>query len=355
MREQFMVSIGFLTKDAITASDQALGAWLRLCAYSSPRLLGGVLTGAKGWDTATWSRVVGMPRRTIDAVVSAGLAEWRGDDLALNGYDLHGEVVWKKKSQGGQAGNQRRWSTPSPDPSPGRTPESESSSDSDGTPDRTPNRRSVALRSDSDASPVAGGTDDPTPNDGDDRTLRFIRSLGGYLDFRDENKRPDWLRDTAGLTLEQIREVFEWGRGHGTVITLPGRGPGYFGGVREHMREAAKKARTAALVAAERAARAAAESTEKTKREQQAEASAREWRAIVGGILAVYDEDPTRWVDALTEPQAAAIATMRTAYNAKKPLGVLVVRYQDALPTELMNQGRARGRELAETSEGATA
>jgi hypothetical protein len=103
-REQFMVSVEFIIDKAAAAENAALGAWVRLNAYCAPRLLGGRIKGAKEWADGLCMRVLGMPRFSLDEIVTAGVAEWSGSDLVIVGYDLAGERIWKKKRDGGKAG-----------------------------------------------------------------------------------------------------------------------------------------------------------------------------------------------------------------------------------------------------------
>jgi hypothetical protein len=192
----------------------------------------------------------------------------------------------------------------------------------------------------------------PEPDD-DDQTMKFIRSLGGHLTFRDEDKRPDWRVHVEGLTLEQIREVFDWGRAHGAIVTLPGKGPGYFGGVRTAMRAAARTAAEAARHQAEEAARAEQERNERSGKQAEARAKEQANRAKVAGVLAVFDENPTRWLNELATAECNALAGIREAFNKRRPLA-LHMRHLDALPAALVEAGSARAPEFIEATEGAT-
>lgn len=332
MRDQFMVSIGFLTKEATTASDQALGAWLRLCAYSAPRLLGGRLAGAQGWDAATWARVAGTTRRTADGLIAAGLARWDGKDLVLHGYDLHGEVVWQKKSQGGRAGNDRRWSATTQKQSPTGTPVSESSSDSDDNSDRSPNRRSVALRSESDASPSTV-TDDPGASD---PRLATVVLEGGWLEFKGKDLTQDWLVAIKGQTAEQIVEVMAWGRARtGGPIHFPGP-TGY-----EGQRRAMADARRAAAAAERQRQEAEANRVQESERVKRQQVADQESRAVVGALLAILRDDPNGWTDRLTPAQATAISRLRDAYEGGRRLTLMLATTRD-LPDGLLEQARTR-------------
>lgn len=128
--------------------DEVLAAWFRCVDTCSRAMNGGRLVGARVWKPLGWTRIVGITCAAALNLVAAGLARWEGDDLVLGYYDLHGEVVYRAKSEGGRLGNVRKWSA-------GSTPTKESDQDSDKESDqdsrgkkrRSPNRRSVAERS----------------------------------------------------------------------------------------------------------------------------------------------------------------------------------------------------------------
>lgn len=347
MRHQFMISIEFITADATAASDQVLGAWLRLCTYSAPRLLGGRLEGAKAWDAATWLRATGVARKAVDGLVVAGLAAWSGDDLVLHGYDLHGEKVWRAKSKGGTEGNKRRWSTPLPAVKEIRTPTSESDIGiRDRNDDRTPNRRSAALRSDSEsaAAAAAAAADPPTP---DDPRLIAAAAAGAYPDFEGKDLRTEWLAAFGDDTVEQVAEVMAAGRRRtGKPIRMPSSYVAQSGHMREAQQEAARLERERAETEARRA--------QERQKNLKAEADAARWRHMAGGLLAAHDEDPATWAAVLTPSQAKAMAEIREAHAAGRPLGLVMVRHFDSLPVTLQNLAASRGREIAETNEGPT-
>lgn len=348
MRKQFMLIPEWIKTEAGGADDAALGAWVRLHSYCAQRLNDGMVIGAKLWSNDACYRVCAVRRKALDAVVAAGLADWQRDDLVLRGYDHDGQALWLAKSHGGKSGRLKQLSGIHPGTHSG-SPQQKEQPEPRGVPTPQP-RGDCESDSDSESiAPVAAAT-----NDYDDRTLKFIRSLGGYLDFRDEDKRPDWLSNTYDMTLDQIREVFDYARSKGITITLPGKGPGYFGGVRDAMRDAARKARVAAQEQAEAAARAEQDRADRSGKEAEARAKEQANRSRVGGILATFDEDPAKWLNELSTTQVNTISNLREYFNKRKPLA-LHMRYLEFLPAALVEQGAARGAEMNEHTEGATA
>lgn len=351
MRKQFMLQTEWITTDAAPADDAALGAWLRLHSYCAGRLNDGRLAGAKAWSDDTTRRLCVVKRRALDAVVAAGLAQWDGQDLVLKGYDHDGQRLWQAKSTGGKTGRQKQLAGNGGGNPSGSSGRESPPGESRGVPEPEP-RGDSDCEGESDAiTPVSDAAD--AADGDDDQTMKFIRSLGGHLTFRDEDKRPDWRAHVAGMTLEQIREVFDWARAKGIVITLPGKGPGYFGGVRAAMRDAARKAAAAALATAEAEARAATERNERSGKDAEARAKEQANRAKVAGVLAVFDEDPTRWLSELATAECNVLAGIREAFNKRRPLA-LHMRHLDALPAALVEAGSARAPEFTEATEGMT-
>ena len=90
---------------AAGASDAVIGTWVRVSAYAADIEAGeadeGVtrhrplgrsrVAGCRRWTWRAWLSTCDTTRKAVDAVVSTGLAEWDGDDLILDGYDLWGE------------------------------------------------------------------------------------------------------------------------------------------------------------------------------------------------------------------------------------------------------------------------
>jgi hypothetical protein len=77
---------------AVGASTAALGAWLRLYSYGAELEAGGLIPGAAGHDDRRWLSLAMVTRAEVEDAVAAGLCEWRGDDLAIGGYDVDGEA-----------------------------------------------------------------------------------------------------------------------------------------------------------------------------------------------------------------------------------------------------------------------
>jgi hypothetical protein len=111
------------TPPAAGVSDVVIGSWVRVSAYAADveagvldehvtrhRPLGRArVVGCRLWSRRAWSSSCDTTRKAVDAVVAAGLAEWDGDDLLLDGYDVWGEVRTRKirhseDDAGGNAG-----------------------------------------------------------------------------------------------------------------------------------------------------------------------------------------------------------------------------------------------------------
>jgi hypothetical protein len=247
-RAQFMVSIEYLTTDAAAADDATLGAWLRLCAKSSGALWRGRYEGAKAWKDDAWVRVAGVRRKAVQAVVASGLAAWEGADLVLAGYDLAGEELWRRKSQGGRVGNERKWSK-NANQTPAGTPLSESEDDTEPgdspgerhgvrSPDRVGEGGGV---SDCDSEGVAAARA-PAPEPAatalpagqwtDDTAMTLATLLGAGRQVVDgERTAPQWRNAFTGLTARQVQATW---MAHGAPITLPS----HFRAARKEIEEA---------------------------------------------------------------------------------------------------------------------
>lgn len=326
----------------------ARGVWLQLSILCAKEENRGTVQGARQFDETTWIMACGFKRKDIEVAVAAGILAWEGDALVILGYDQTGEDKHAFNRQVGNLGGRPK---KNPTPIPGHIP-------SDNRPDNRPVSENETPSNPVQSSPNQSKPSSPSapvPDDGDDgKVLKFIRSLGGYMSFQAENKGPDWLRDVHGLTLEQIREIFDWARQRGKTIVLPGQGPGYFGGFRTAMQEASRKAAAAERVRMEADALAERERLELSGLNERASKAEAATRARCGGFLAAYDEDPARWLAAMTGEQCDQIKAIRTTYNAGRPLGLLV-RHLEGMPRDLVEAGTARGREMHEQTEGATA
>lgn len=179
--------------------------------------------------------------------------------------------------------------------------------------------------------------------------LKFISARGGHLHHHGEDRRPGWLEDTAGMSIDQIGAVFDWARSRGRRIIYPGEGEGYFGGARKAMDDARKAEITRQRQQAEQESQRAQERAENDAKAKQAALLQAIDRAQAAALLALADE----WTDRLTEDQAGIIGQLRTAYDAGKPVGLILVRYAEKLPHALVEQAKARANE--HTEEGITA
>ena len=109
MRGQFMIDLAFINgPDVAHAGEEALGAWLRIQAYAAQQGRGGCILACRAWDNRRWMVTARTELPAIDKAVAAGLLEWDGQDLLIEGYDDRGEELYKAKSEGGKKGKQRQ-------------------------------------------------------------------------------------------------------------------------------------------------------------------------------------------------------------------------------------------------------
>lgn len=320
---------------------QASHQWLiRFCAR---RESSGIISSSRGWADRQWGIATNGQLKTKDvaAVITAGLAAYRGDDLEVYGYDLSGQEECLRNRKKAKDWRGKR----------------NGNGDNNGI-DIGSRTGTVTVREQIQSKPDQSKPDqslshDPLeePNDDDQQRLKFIRSLGGYMEIHGDDKRLDWLNFTQGLTFEQIREVFDYGRKSGKIITLPGKGAGYFGGVREAMRAAQRAARAKETERIEAEARREQERRESSGKAEEARKIESAHRARVGGILSVFDEDPARWITSMSATGADKINQLREIYNKQGRLS-LIARFLESLPGDLVTAGEARGREVSEHTEG---
>ncbi len=347
MRKQFMITTDWITTDAGAADDSTLGAWVRLHAYCAPRLNGGRIVGAKGWTRDTAPRVCGVARRSFDAMVAAGIAQWDGNDLVLLGYDGAGERMWQAKSHGGAVGRQkqikaRRDALGIPTDSP--------VDNAPGTPRGVPGAEPQGIaRGDSESegesendTAAAAAVPDRTP----DPRLAAVAAEGGYLDFKDQDLRPQWIADLGEDPIEKIREVMRWGRQRSNApVRMPSAYCTHRKALAERKRQEIERQRQRVEQETQRT-QERAEQDERAKRA--AEYQARQ-RAEIAALLALADE----WTDRLTDEQAAIIGELRITFDARKSFGLTLGRKLDKLPSALVEQAKARANE--HTEEGITA
>lgn len=89
---------------AVGASNTAIGAWIRLYSHAAEIEAGGVIPGAAGHDDRRWLSTAMLTVAEVAEAVSAGLCEWRGADLAINGYDVEGEMKVRACRENGKNG-----------------------------------------------------------------------------------------------------------------------------------------------------------------------------------------------------------------------------------------------------------
>ena len=91
---------------ASEATNAELGCWLRVAAWCAHHETGSVLPGTevsrrrplsiatvpglRSWKPQAWFALY-TSRKDVEAMVSAGLGRWQGDDLVIFGYDSHSQ------------------------------------------------------------------------------------------------------------------------------------------------------------------------------------------------------------------------------------------------------------------------
>ncbi len=111
---------------ALHASDIDLGSWLRLASYVASLEVGqgeadisvGVIANCVGWTSRSWLKATGTDTEGVGGAVTAGLAEWHGEDLHVFGYDMRGQRAVEAKRANGKKGG-RPAAKPKPKP-PGK-------------------------------------------------------------------------------------------------------------------------------------------------------------------------------------------------------------------------------------------
>src|SRR6478736_7867680 len=99
------VHLLFLRSDvASRASNAAPGGWVRLYGRAAELETGGVLLGVKANDDRAWLIAAGVTVSDVSAAVSAGLCEWRGEDLLVLGYDQQGQETVEARRKNGRRG-----------------------------------------------------------------------------------------------------------------------------------------------------------------------------------------------------------------------------------------------------------
>lgn len=90
---------------AVEASNEVLGAWVRMQSYaSSDEVESPRLAGAFTWNERRWLVACQVSTDDAAAVVAAGLARWDGDDMVLEGFDADGLAAIKARREGGKLG-----------------------------------------------------------------------------------------------------------------------------------------------------------------------------------------------------------------------------------------------------------
>jgi hypothetical protein len=90
------------------ASNEQIAAWLFLHALCCKRVNSGSIDDAADLPDRFWTR------HGIDPVIirqPSPLWKWTGKSLSIEPYDIEGEKLYLKKSQGGKAGMAKRWKT----------------------------------------------------------------------------------------------------------------------------------------------------------------------------------------------------------------------------------------------------
>jgi len=94
IQSRFTRSVVF--KDADMA---ARGCWLTLHMYCADQENRGRIVGCKLWNDRQWFSRTDCMRADVDHLIKSELGTWDGDDLALVGYDLDGELHYHEVSE----------------------------------------------------------------------------------------------------------------------------------------------------------------------------------------------------------------------------------------------------------------
>jgi hypothetical protein len=90
----------------LSASNDQIATWLLLHALCSKQMNGGTIPEASTLPERFWSRH-GV---SADIVVNPSpLWSWSDDELTVEPYDIDGETLYLKKSNGGKDGAAKRW------------------------------------------------------------------------------------------------------------------------------------------------------------------------------------------------------------------------------------------------------
>jgi len=87
-----------------------IGTWVRVCSYAADvesgepdervtrqRPLGSArVIGCRLWTKRVWMSTCGTTLSDVEIMVREGLAEWDGNDLILDGYDVWGERSYSR-------------------------------------------------------------------------------------------------------------------------------------------------------------------------------------------------------------------------------------------------------------------
>ena len=83
------------------ATSAELGTWLRLACYCAQQENGGLIKGARNWNTRQWMGIIGVTEEEIAA--STPLWIWKADDLTIWNYPAdHQERVERLRDIGGR-------------------------------------------------------------------------------------------------------------------------------------------------------------------------------------------------------------------------------------------------------------
>lgn len=107
MKHFFAVHIADIESEMFDrATPEQISTWLYLHAYCTKQFNGGAIDEADSINSKFWAR------HGIDGSVLAQespLWAWDGQKLIVQPYDIEGEEMTMKKSEGGKLGAARRW------------------------------------------------------------------------------------------------------------------------------------------------------------------------------------------------------------------------------------------------------
>jgi len=109
MKRAFLRVAHFLEGSWLALPASLRGFACQLHVYCAAQENGGRLVGARAWKSTQWRMVLGHggSLAVVALMVERRLVEWDGDDLLLDGYDVHAEDAYRNRREAGRQGGIR--------------------------------------------------------------------------------------------------------------------------------------------------------------------------------------------------------------------------------------------------------